>query len=142
MERCNLKKLNEVDGKEHYQVETLNRFAALKNLDSKVDINSAMETVRENIQISAKESLGYYEFKRFKPLFDERCPELLYEMKEAKLQRLQQPSEINGDNPNNVRHEVSRHFRNKRREYQKTKLMSLQRTVRPRTLEIFIERNK
>jgi hypothetical protein len=41
MERFNLKKLNEVDGKEQYHVEISSRFAALKNLDSYVDINRA-----------------------------------------------------------------------------------------------------
>jgi hypothetical protein len=33
----------------------------------------------------------------------------------AKLQWLQDPSEINGDNLNNVRREASRYFRNKKR---------------------------
>jgi hypothetical protein len=33
------------------------------------------------------------------------------------LQWLQDPSEINGDNLNNIRREASRHFRNKKREY-------------------------
>jgi hypothetical protein len=33
------------------------------------------------------------------------------------LQWLQDPSEINGDNLNNIRRETSRHFRNKKREY-------------------------
>jgi hypothetical protein len=37
--------------------------------------------------------------------------------KQAKLHWLQDPSEINRDNLNNVRHEASRHFRNKKREY-------------------------
>jgi hypothetical protein len=37
------------------------------------------------------------------------------------LQWLQDPSEINGDNLNNVRCEASRHFRNKKREYLKDK---------------------
>jgi hypothetical protein len=32
MERFNLKKLNEVEGKEQYLVEISNRFAALENL--------------------------------------------------------------------------------------------------------------
>jgi hypothetical protein len=41
MERFNLKKLSEVEGKENYRVEVSNRFAALENLDSEVDINSA-----------------------------------------------------------------------------------------------------
>jgi hypothetical protein len=37
------------------------------------------------------------------------------------LQWLQDPSKINGDNLNNIRHETSRHFRNKKREYLKDK---------------------
>jgi hypothetical protein len=36
--------------------------------------------------------------------------------KQAKLQWLQDPSEVNEDNLNNVRREASRHFRNKKRE--------------------------
>jgi hypothetical protein len=35
-----------------------------------VEINSAWE-IRENIKISAKESLGYCEMKKHKPWFDE-----------------------------------------------------------------------
>jgi hypothetical protein len=38
---------------------------------------------------------------------------------------LQDPSEINGDNLNNVRREASRHFRNKKREYLKDKIKEL-----------------
>jgi hypothetical protein len=34
MERLNLKKLNEVEGKEQFRVEVSNRFAALKDLDA------------------------------------------------------------------------------------------------------------
>jgi hypothetical protein len=91
-----------------------NRFAALEDLDTEVEINSAWETIRENIKISAKESLGYFELKKHKPWFDEGCSKLLDERKQAKLQRLQDPSEINGDNLDNVRHEASRYsyFRN------------------------------
>jgi hypothetical protein len=64
MERFNLKKLNEVEGKGQYSVEISNRFAALENLDTEVDVNKAWETIRENIKISAKESLGYYELTK------------------------------------------------------------------------------
>jgi hypothetical protein len=60
MERFNLKKLNVVEGKEQFRVEVSNRFAALEDLDAEVEINSACETIRENIKISAKESLGYF----------------------------------------------------------------------------------
>jgi hypothetical protein len=33
-------------------------------LDPKVDINNAWEMIRENIKISAKESVGYNELKK------------------------------------------------------------------------------
>jgi hypothetical protein len=62
--RCYLKKLNEIEGKEQYHVEISNRFASLENLDDEVDINRAWVTIRQNIKISAKESLGYYELKK------------------------------------------------------------------------------
>jgi hypothetical protein len=71
------------------------------------------EMIRENINISAKDSLGYYELEQHKPWFDEGCSELLDQRKQAKLQWLQAPSEINEDNLNSVRCEASRHFRNK-----------------------------
>jgi hypothetical protein len=44
---------------------------------------------------------------------------------QAKSQWSQDPSKINGDNLNNVRHEPGRHFRNKRREYLKDKINEL-----------------
>jgi uncharacterized FlaG/YvyC family protein len=63
MERFNLKKLNEIEGKEQNRVEISNRFTVLENLDAEVDINRAWETIRENIKFSAKQNLGYYELK-------------------------------------------------------------------------------
>ncbi|PNF35344.1 hypothetical protein B7P43_G02564 [Cryptotermes secundus] len=41
MERFNLKELNEVEGKEQYCVEISNRFMALENLDTQVNVNKA-----------------------------------------------------------------------------------------------------
>jgi hypothetical protein len=38
MERFNLKKLNEVEGKEKFCVEVSNRFSALEDLDAEVEI--------------------------------------------------------------------------------------------------------
>jgi hypothetical protein len=86
MERFNLKKLNEVEGKKQYRVEISNRFAALENLDTEVDINKAWETIRENIKVSAEESPGYYEVKKHKPWFDEECSKLSDQRKQAKVQ--------------------------------------------------------
>jgi hypothetical protein len=125
MERFNLKKLNEVVGKEQYHVEISNRFEALENSGDDVAINRASATIRENIKISAKESLGYYEFKTHKPWFHIGCSKLSDQRKQAKLQWLQDPSEINGDNLNYIRCEASRHFRNKNRKYLKDKINEL-----------------
>jgi hypothetical protein len=82
MERFNLKKLNEVEGKKKYCVEVSNRFAALEDLDAEVEINSAWEMIREYKNISAKESLGYYELRKHKPWFEEWCSELLDQRKQ------------------------------------------------------------
>jgi hypothetical protein len=79
MERFNLKKINEVKGKEPYHVGVSNRFTALEDLETEVDINRAWEIIRENITISAQETEDQIKGN-------------------TKLQWLQDPSEINGDN--------------------------------------------
>ena len=45
-ERCNLRKLNELEVKEMYQIEITNRFAGLENLNVDEDVNRAWETKR------------------------------------------------------------------------------------------------
>jgi hypothetical protein len=44
------------------------------------------------------------------------------------------PGETDGDNPNNVRREASRHFRNKRREYLKDKIYEFAMNSRNRNI--------
>jgi hypothetical protein len=112
-ERFNVKKLNEGDVKEHYQVTIRNRFTALEILQDSADINGAWDNIRENIKTSAQESLGYCESEHRKPWFDEECSKLVDQRKQGKLQRLLDPSELNEDNLSDVRREASRHFRNK-----------------------------
>jgi hypothetical protein len=58
-------------------------------------------------------------------MFNKGLSNLLDQRKQAKLQWLQDPSQINGDNLKNTRHESSRHFRNKKREYLKDKINEL-----------------
>jgi hypothetical protein len=58
MKRSNLKRPNDVEIKEEYQVKISNRFAALEDLDNSIDTNRAWEIIRENIKTSAKESRG------------------------------------------------------------------------------------
>jgi hypothetical protein len=78
----------------------------------------------QRVNISAKESLHYFELKH-KPWFNKGCSKLLDQRNQTEVQWLQDPSEINGDNLNNVRHEASRYFRNKKREYLKDKINGL-----------------
>jgi hypothetical protein len=92
-------------------------FAVLEELDTDVETNSAWETGREIIEISAKQNIGYYELKMLG--FDEGCSKLFDQRKLAKIQWLQDSSEIIWDNVNNVECQASRHFRNKVMEYLK-----------------------
>jgi hypothetical protein len=77
VERFNLKKLNEVKGKEKYLIEVSNRFAASEDLDTEVKINSAWKTIKGNIEVSGKDNVGYFELKKHKPWFNEVCSKLL-----------------------------------------------------------------
>jgi hypothetical protein len=43
MERCNLKKLKETEGKTEYHITFSNRFTDLENLDDDADINRVWE---------------------------------------------------------------------------------------------------
>jgi hypothetical protein len=73
--------------------------------------------------------------KKHKTWFDGGYSKLLDQRKQAKLQSLQDPSEINWDNLNNVRREASRHFRNKRREYLKEKINELARNCKNKNIK-------
>jgi hypothetical protein len=74
------------------------------------------------MRISAKESIRLCESQSYKPWFEEECLKLVDRRKQAKLQRLQDPSVENEVNLHNVRREASGHFRNKKREYLKDKI--------------------
>ena len=114
-ERCNLRKLNELEVRNQYQIEITSRFAALENLSDGKNINRAWENIKENIKTSVKESLGLHKLKQHKPWFDEECLRFLDERKQAKMHWVHDPSQSNADNLNNVRCEASWHFRNKKK---------------------------
>jgi hypothetical protein len=125
-ERSNVKKLTKGDVKEEYQVTMRNMFAALENLEDSGDINRAGDNIRENIKISAQQSLGYCEPKHGKPWSDEECSKLVDQRKQAQLQWLQDPSEANEDTLCVVMRQASRNFRNKKREYLKDKIKEIE----------------
>jgi hypothetical protein len=70
-------------------------------------------------------SLGYHELKKHKPWLNEGYSKLLDRRKQAKLQWLQDPSEVSGVNLYYIIHEANSCFRNKRREYLKDKIDEL-----------------
>jgi len=49
-QRFNLRKLNEPEVREQYQIEITSRFAALENLNDEEDVNRTWENIKENIQ--------------------------------------------------------------------------------------------
>ena len=67
MERFSLKKLSELEVRKRYQIKISNTFAALGNLNDSKAVNRAWENIRENIKISAKDSLGLYGLKQNNP---------------------------------------------------------------------------
>jgi hypothetical protein len=84
-QRFDLRKLNDAEVKEQYQVKITNRFATLENFYDNVDMNRAWENIRENIKTSAKE-LRDYELQQHKPYFDYECSKLIDRRKQTKLQ--------------------------------------------------------
>jgi len=62
-ETFNLRKLNELEVMKLYQIKISNGFVALEGLSDDEDINRAWEKIKENIKISAEESLGLQELK-------------------------------------------------------------------------------
>jgi hypothetical protein len=89
-------------------------------LDANVDISRTWENVRENIKMSAEESLCHQTLKQHKTWVNKECSKLLHQRKQAKVHWLQNQSQIIGNNVNNVRHETSRHFRNRKRNQPRT----------------------
>ena len=98
----------------------------MESLNNDEEINRTWENIKENIPTSVKESLGLHELKQHKPWFDEECLGFLDQRKWAKIQWIQDPSQSNVDNMNNVGSEVSRHFRNKKKAYLRAKIEELE----------------
>jgi hypothetical protein len=90
-------------------------------LSDSEDINRAWENIKENIKTSDKESVGLYELKQHKPWFDE-CLRSLDQRKQGKMQWLQHANKSSIGNINNVRSEIIRHIRNKKKEHLKAKI--------------------
>jgi len=87
----------------------------LENLSNDEDVDRTWGNIKENIKTSAKESLRPHILKQNKLWFDEESLGLLKHRKRAKMQWILGTSQNKLDNPNSVRREVRRHFRNKKK---------------------------
>ena len=81
MEGFNLMQVSELEVMKQKQIKIYNWFAALENLNNSEDMNRAWENVKENIKISAKESLRMHERRQHKPWIDEECSQFLGQRK-------------------------------------------------------------
>jgi len=70
----------------------------LENLNDSEDISRAWENIKENIKISAKESLRLHEMKQQKPWFEEKCLHFLDQRKQDKMQWVRDPNHSSVDN--------------------------------------------
>ena len=75
----------------------------MENVSDGEYINRAWENIKENTKTSTEDSLGLYELKKHKPWFDEESVGFLDQRKPAKMQWVQDPSQSNVDNLNNVK---------------------------------------
>ena len=69
----------------------------MENANDDEDVNRTWKNIKENIRISAEESLGRHELNQKKHWFDEECLGFLDRRKRAKLQWIQDPSHSNLD---------------------------------------------
>jgi len=56
--------------RKEYHIKISNRFVAFESSSDSKDITRAWENTKENIETSAKGSLGPYKLKQHKPRFD------------------------------------------------------------------------
>jgi hypothetical protein len=73
VERCNPRKLRELEVRKQYQVKISNRLRAMENLNDSEDKNRAWENFQVNIKTSVEDSLGQHKLKQHKPWFAEEC---------------------------------------------------------------------
>ena len=122
IERFNLRKLKDLESRKEYQTEITKSLVALAHFYYSENINITWEIIKENIKISAKESLGLHKFKQHKPWLDEECLHFLDQRKQAKMKCLRDPNQSIVDNLNHVRREARKHLRYKNNEYLRAKI--------------------
>jgi hypothetical protein len=107
-----------VKGKKQYLVKVENRFAAFENLDD-VDISRAWENIRENINISAKGSLCYHEWKQNNHGLTKKVQNYYIKINKSNCKGFRIRAKCMEKLSIMLRSEASRQFRNKNIKYLK-----------------------
>jgi pyruvate formate-lyase activating enzyme-like uncharacterized protein len=71
VEKFSFISLSELEVSKQFHSNVSESFASMENINDREDIHGAWENIRENTKTSAKESQGLYEWKQYKPWFDE-----------------------------------------------------------------------
>lgn len=93
MQRFDLKKLSEVEMREQQQFKISNRFAGLDNLRDSGDINTTWENIEENVKEVLNRAYAMNKCSTNHGLIN-KCSKCVDKMKQAELQWLQDPSQI------------------------------------------------
>lgn len=101
-------------------------FSPLENVSESEDVNKTWDNINDHIKMSARGSLGLYEWKHHKPQFVEKRSRFLEQRQQVKTQWLQDSNESNVATCKYVICAASRDFRNERREYLKALIYELQ----------------
>jgi hypothetical protein len=101
VEIFDLKKLDDIQVKEKYYIETSSGFAALDSEGEVLDINNAWELLEKTSRPQKKENVVYQKIKHNKSWFGEYS-KLADQREQLKLQLLQNANKINRENLQNV----------------------------------------
>jgi hypothetical protein len=137
LERFDIKKLDVRGVKEKYQLEILNRVLSLESLDENSDINNAWESIRENIKTTDKDNIEYQKLKHNKTWFDDKCSKLIDKRKQVKLQWLQNPSQINGNNLQNLNVKPVEHLGTRKGEYLRGRINEIETNNKNKNIRDF-----
>ncbi len=114
---------DQIGGTEHRQKSVL---IAKERVDLSLACGIAVQRMPDAGSIPVGQERGITKLKQCKIWFDEECLGFLDQRKQAEMQWIEEPSQSNVDNLNNVRREATRHFRNKKKAYLKAKMEDLE----------------
>ena len=97
--------------------------------------NDTWVKIKDSIKSAAKGKVGVLETHRNKPWFDQEYLELVNKRKQSKLLWLQNPNYQTAEDFSNVRCDICRTFKKKKRDYLKEKVNKLEENSKNKTIQ-------